>query len=69
MRQVAYKDRLALYKERQKLIGLNHPRILISGTTLVIDLWCDGNDKESDQVFKITNRFHRLFENIVRIDK
>jgi len=64
----AYKERIALFYEREKLAKLENPRIVFTGLALYIDLWCDGNEIESDHVIKITQKHRRLMQTIIKTE-
>ncbi len=72
MTKYAYKDRAALCDEHRKLIKLDNPRIKITTTVdkilVEIDLWCDGDNQESDKVMNIAKRHTRLVNNIIEFE-
>lgn len=64
----AYKERIALFHEREKLARLENSRIVFTGLTLYIDLWCNGDETESDHMIKITQKHRRLIQAVLRIE-
>lgn len=53
-------DQIVMYhKERTRLTKLAHARIKVAPQSIFVDVWCDGNDAESDQVIKITSKFRK----------
>lgn len=61
-----FKGRLAYNAEVRRLAQLNDPHIIVSGSELYIDHWCDGDVNAQQRVEAMTRKSNRLFVQLQR---
>lgn len=54
----------ALIAERDRLVRINNKRIKLVNDSLQIDLWCNGNEEESNKISQITRKLDYLVKRI-----
>ena len=63
------KDSIAYHQEKNRLIALGNTRIKSTANGIQIDYWCDGNELESESIFKLTKNLNRKFKNYLESQK